>query len=80
MMKIKLITNFLSKFIDYDLIVRLRVKFPKFADLLSQEQQIKKESVVAHSLPGYGRDVDPEELRPWKKLPNIRKFALKVSS
>lgn len=65
------------KFINDKILSILQTKFPKFGDLLLREQQIRKESVQAHGLPGMGKDVEPG-LAPWKKLPNVRDFAITV--
>jgi len=65
------------KFILNKILSILQTKFPKFGDLLLREQQIRKESVQAHGLPGLGKDVNPG-LAPWKKLPNVRNFAISV--
>jgi hypothetical protein len=80
MKNINQILYLMSKFIDLVQVEKLQVKFSKLADLLQWEQQAKKEKVTAHSLPGYGPDVETGVVRPWKKLPNIRDFALKISA
>jgi hypothetical protein len=66
------------KFINLKILSILQTKFPKFGDLLLREQQIRKENVQAHGLPGMGKDVKPG-LMAWRKLPNVRDFAIDIS-
>jgi len=76
--KNELLVRFLSSVIDHKRLMKLQAKFPIFSDLLQLEQKMRKDKAAASSASGMGQDVDPEELRPWKKLPNIRDFAIKV--
>lgn len=54
-------------------------KFPQFVDLLRWEQHIREKQKIGVSGSNLGGDVNPSTSRPWKKLPNVRDFRLKVS-
>lgn len=66
------------KYIYTNILSKLQTKFSKFEDLLLKEQQYRKENVAAHGFPGMGKDIDSSLNRPWRKLPNIRNFAITV--
>jgi len=54
----------------------LQSKFPTFGNLVHRDEQMRKENVYVTGLSGYGQDVDPNEIRAWKKLPNISEFRI----
>lgn len=53
-------------------------KLPKFEKLLQLDLRMRKERVTVRPFPGAGADIDPKVKRPWKKIPNIREFSIKL--
>lgn len=74
------VVGLLSKWIDPKVLRKFQTKFPKFVDLLQWEQRFRREKVTVHPAPGSGpeKSVVDDMPQAWKKLPDIRDFAIKI--
>lgn len=70
----------LSKWIHPKVLEKFQTRFPKFVDLLQWEQKFRREKVTVHPAPGSGPEkfVVNDMPQAWKRLPDIRDFAIKI--
>lgn len=66
------------KYINTEVLRNIQSKFSSFGKLLLRDEQMRKESVTAHTFRGMGPDVDSKVARPWKKLPSIMDFGIEL--
>jgi hypothetical protein len=66
------------KYIKLEVLRDIQAKFSSFGKLLLRDEQMRKDSVTAHTFPGMGPDIDSKVARPWKRLPNIRNFGIEL--
>lgn len=58
---------------------KLSLKYPRMIDLLRLDQLYGRDNSIDVEPSVHGKDVNPNAIRSWTKLPNVRGFSVKVS-